>query len=150
MNDVVHGGFDISEHSAYMFLDNNIKMIDTYTVNKDLNYYEHSSKLENIAITLTNEKPHTERGIYGIIPNCYGSWYRTLSVGEVEIDGKLYLSVPNGWESRRWNYPAFYGLYDSPVYYENEYITRIYDNWKPIYDEIIVHRLLIPLEGEGE
>lgn len=145
LSDVVHGGFDISEHSAYIFLDNNTKMTDTYRVNHEPNGYEHSSRLENIIVALTNQKPHTERCFCGTIPNCYGSWYKTLPVGEIEINGKKYLSLPNVWKDRWWNYPAFYGKYTDSVYWENTQIRKTYDRKK--HNDIMYHRLLIPLGG---
>ena len=56
----------------------------------------------------------------GSIPHTYTCNSLTMPEGLVEIDGKRYLSIPNGWKDRLWHYPWWYGGYYWNVTYRNE------------------------------
>lgn len=134
-------------HSSPQFSTDTRYRVDTYTVNRRLNQYEHSSSLDKIVVFIDNSLAHQETGVEGIIPNCFQSWYRTLPVGEIDIDGKKYLSVPNGWDGRLWNYPWFLGVYNDPTYWSNESIRYRWDMLhKVTVQNMMVDRLMIPLE----
>lgn len=150
LEDVVHG-MSGSYHSALPFMSDVRNKIDMYTVDRRLNQYEHTSVLDRVIVNLKKELPHLATGVEGVIPNCYQSWYRTMPAGEVEINGKKYLSVPNGWEKRLWNYPWFLGMYSDEQYWKNERIRKKYDDLhNELLQNMMVDRLIIPLEEEGE
>lgn len=134
-------------HSGYFLSADNLNRVDIYSVNKPINKYDHSSKLENIIVFLNGDLNHNEVGCQGMVPNCYGSWFRTLPTGEVTLSGKKYLSVPNGWENRLWNYPAYVGFSNDSSLYENKSIKDKYDDlFNELKNGVMTHRLLIPLE----
>lgn len=145
-------GFDARNYnSSVQFVTDSRYRTDIYTTNRRLNQYEHSSSLDKIVIFINKDLAHLETGVEGIIPNCYQSWYRTLPPGEVEINGKKYLSVPNGWERRLWNYPWFFGVYNDAIYWEGSSIRQRWDDLhKEVLQNMMVDRLFIPLEDDGD
>lgn len=125
--------------------------VDIYSVYKQLNTYEHSSVFDNIIVNIQSESQWGECGCLGVLPNCYSSWYRTLDVGEVTIDNRRYLSIPNGWDNRLWYYPRKIGMF--PQVREDWEAVAMQKYWDEYFSFIaskrMTHRLLIPLE-EGD
>lgn len=90
---------------------------------------------------------HNEGGIQGFIPDAYYSWSRTLPSGEVVIDGKKYLSIPNGWDNRLYKYPTYTG---NLMIWDNDTIRDEYEDLTNVLKHrMIVNKLLIPLEDMG-
>lgn len=137
-------------HSAVPFMSDIRHKIDTYTVNKPLNQYESSSMLDRIVINLKRELPHHEVGIEGMIPNCYHNWYRYMSIGEISIKNKRYLSIPSGWDNRLWKYPWVIGVCNSTEFWENTQVQSLDDLYSRYLPNVIIDRLMIPLEEEDD
>lgn len=146
--DPVYEGYNY--HSALPFMSDMRHKIDTYTVNKPLNQYEHSSMLDKVVVNLKKELPHQETGVEGMIPNCYQNWHRNMSIGEIDIKGKKYLSVPNGWENRLRKYPWVVGVCNGTQFWENKQIQVLDDLYCKFLSSVFVDRLIIPLEDEDE
>ena len=76
----------------------------------------------------------------------YANWFRELPIGEITINNKRYLSVPNGWETRLWFYespaepPKKNDLENSKLKKKMDDILKAGGNVK------MTHRLIIPLE----
>lgn len=90
--------------------------------------------------------PKYSNGFEGYIPNVYANWFRELPIGEITINNKRYLSVPNGWETRLWFYessaepPKKNDLENSKLKKKMDDILKAGGNIK------MTHRLIIPLE----
>ena len=102
-----------------------------------------SAFMGRIIVSFNMSIDHHENGIQGYIPNVYYICRRDMPVGEVEIDGRLFLSAPNNYESKRTYYPVTVGIVNTG--WTSEELLERYevDNIKTrIYD-----RILIPLEA---
>ena len=100
------------------------KIIDTYTITNDINKFSSSTPLNNIYVILNSIASNKETGIYGNIPYCYSVWSRTLCTGIIEINGRNYLCIPNGWEGRLWKYRDLVGVYTE---WDNNLLRETYD-----------------------
>lgn len=144
-----------SYHSATPFYNNVRYKIDTYTVNypsenqpsyQQLTQYHHSSPLQKVIVSLNPSLQYITSGVLGVVPNVYSSWHRTLPAGVVTLSGQRYLSVPNGWEERLWNYPYYLGVYNDPQYWQNEQIRKKQDDLhRTLLQQKMVDRLIIPI-----
>ena len=149
-----------SYNSATPFYNNVRYKIDTYTVNyptehqpshNALTQYYHSSPLQKVIVNLHPPFPYLEQGVLGVVPNVYSSWHRTLPAGVVTLSGQRYLSVPNGWEERLWNYPYYLGVYNDPQYWQNEQIRKKQDDLhRTLLQQKMVDRLIIPIGDDYE
>lgn len=136
-----------SGHSGIPLSTSNKGMIDTYSIYKSFDRNYASSPLYQISVCLNKNIEHNEGGIQGLIPDAYYSWSRTLPSGEVVIDDKKYLSIPNGWDNRLYKYPIYIG---NLMIWDNDTIRDEYENLTNVLDHrMIVNKLLIPLEDMG-
>lgn len=153
--DTVNDEVGNSYHSATPFYNNVRYKIDTYTVNypsenqpsyQQLTQYHHSSPLQKVVVSLNPSLPYITSGVLGVVPNVYSSWHRTLPAGVVTLSGQRYLSVPNGWEERLWNYPYYVGNLQNVEYWENERIRKFQDDLhRTLLQKKMVDRLIIPI-----
>ena len=103
----------------------------------------HSTKLERIIILLNNGNY-----IWGSIPFQFASYDDELPCGEIIINGERYLSIPNGWEKRKWYYKPHYGIIND--WWENDTILKDFNDFEvPKRYKTINDRLLIKL-GDDE
>lgn len=135
-------------HSATPALGYMVKnTIDTYTIRTELDKVTWDTPLQRVVVMLNQGLDNQENGVYGVIPNAYFSWSRNLPVGEVEIDGEHYLSIPNGWEGRFWKYPTIVGQIVNDKW-ENEQVREEYDRLINKYLNLMMYdRLLIKIGG---
>lgn len=153
--DTVNDEMGNNYHSATPFYNNVRYKIDTYTVNypsrnqpstQQLTQYEHSSPLQKVVVSLDPDLQYNTSGVMGIVPNVYNTWYRTLPAGVVTLGGHKYLSIPNGWEERLWNYPYYVGVLNETQYWENERIRKFQDDLhRTLMQKKMVDRLIIPI-----
>ena len=104
-----------------------------------------------MVVTLFNKADNAYYGVIGEVPNCYSVWSRTLNFGEVNIDGKKYLCIPNGWATRLWYYEHYIGVYkkwenSDTKYAVDKVLDELYNNY---YNNMIYDYILILLE-DGE
>lgn len=66
-------------------------------------------------------------GFYGRLPNAKWCWSKNIRAGEVELAGKKYLAVPNGWEGRKYFYEPYSGVVNG------------YESWRT--DDLTMHDL---------
>lgn len=87
--------------------------------------------------------PRHRYGVLGKIPRCYSTWSRNLRFGELEINGKKFLAIPNAYDHRKW-YPA----YDVHVDFANleSYLKSKENTSSEIYNDFIYDYLLLSLE----
>lgn len=137
-------------HAVYPTLSQQKQSLHVYTSRKDIKN-RHTSMVDKIIVNLNGTLDFNESGSIGILPNCCGGWYDTLPVGEVEIAGKKYLNIPNGWEHRLWWYPYKIGFYpQGEEDWDAEAMRKYWDEYfSPNTEKIMKYRLLIPLE-EGD
>lgn len=140
-------GYGSSQNSATLQISDCSHMVDSYFVNETFNQYKTSTPLEKIAIVLNPSKSNGATGIIGYLPNCYGSWVRSLFEGTFELDGKKYVSIPNGWYNRLYFYDWYLGVYNDEEYWENTSIRKKNDrNTNVMWERMFMDRLLIPIE----
>ena len=153
--------YGAKHNSAYTMMGNSSHMIDTYTVNERLKMTKTSTPLNKIYVVIGDEESYDARGVLGYVPNCFGTWTRTLDDDIQEINGKKYLSVPCGWKYRLWDYEYNIGFlkeyFEStraepghlalPNMVDQEQLRELYDSMiNPMYTMVLRDRLLIPLE----
>ena len=103
----------------------------------------HGTKLERILVVSNDNKY-----IWGSIPFQFASYDDELPCGEIIIDGERYLSIPNGWEKRKWYYKPHYGIIND--WWENDIILKDFNDFEvPKRYKTINDRLLIKL-GDDE
>ena len=102
------------QNTAYPYIGSATKKVDMYSVNKEINYNDSSSQLDPVVAYLYSDE-NDIRLAYGCIKNCYSAWSKTLPAGIVHYNDRRYLSVPNVWDGRLWQYPWYCGS----IYWEN-------------------------------
>ena len=117
-------------------------MTDTYRVKESYNKLKSSASINDIVVVMNNNIPYNAGGVMGIIPNTFYSWSQTLPTGEITIEGKKWLSVPNGWENRK----KHYRTYNSPVNLTDNDDVLAQDETDNSINKLFVHNILIPLE----
>lgn len=113
---------------------------------------ESSTPVNHMVVTLFNKTNNTYYGVIGEVPNCYSAWSRTLNFGEINIDGKKYLCIPNGWATRLWYYENYIGVYkkwenSDTKYAVDKVLDELYNNY---YNNMIYDYVLILLEDGHE
>ena len=91
---------------------------------------------------MNNNIPYNAGGVMGIVPNTFYSWSQTLFTGEITIEGKKWLSVPNGWENRK----KLYRTYNAIVHLTKNDDVLAQDEEDNNINKLFVHNILIPLE----
>ena len=133
-------------HAAYHCMAESLHRMDIYTINQLFNGYDHSSTLERVLVYLNDLCDNGANGYQGFIPNVYASWFREFPIGEVAINNKKFLSVPNGWETRCWFYDGS-AEQKSKNDIDNKNLKKKMDDvLKAANNNKMTHRLLIPLE----
>ncbi len=117
-------------------------MTDTYRIKEPYNKLKSSASINDIVVVMNNNVPYNTSGVMGIIPNTFYSWSQTLPTGEITIEGKKWLSVPNGWENRK----KHYRTYNSPVNLTDNDDVLAQDETDNSINKLFVHNILIPLE----
>lgn len=120
--------------------------IDTYSVNRRFNPHEYSSPLQKVIVFINDNLNYKENGCMGIIPNVYSSWFKSLPCGEITLSGKRYLSIPNAWEGRLWQYPYHIGEIVNYEWEQGTIRTRYDYRNEVLRNYQISDRLIIPLE----
>ena len=126
-----------SYHSALPFMSDSSYLVDykfkTRTWDEKDSYF-----LGRVITSFYMSLDHNEDGIQGYIPNLYYT-SRHMTVGEVEINNKKFLSVPNNFETKKEYYEAKVGVVNTG--WTSDELLAHYENNNLIYD-----RILIPLE----
>ena len=117
-------------------------MTDTYRVKERFNKLKSSASINGIVVVMNNNIPYNAGGVMGIIPNTFYSWSQTLFTGEIIIEGKKWLSVPNGWENRK----KYYRTYNGVVNLTKNDDVLAQDEADNSINKLFVHNILIPLE----
>ena len=130
------------EHCGIPFCSEFDYMTDTYRVKESYNKLKSSASINDIVVVMNNNIPYNAGGVMGIIPNTFYSWSQTLPTGEITIEGKKWLSVPNGWENRK----KHYRTYNSPVNLTDNDDVLAQDETDNSINKLFVHNILIPLE----
>lgn len=130
------------EHSGIPLATEFDWMIDTYTVNESWSDLKSSASINDIMVVLNNQIPYYAGGVMGVIPNTFYSWSQSLRSGELEIEGKKWLSVPNGWDKRK----KIYRTYNGVVNVTDNQKVLAQDESDNANDKIFCHNILIPLE----
>lgn len=128
-----------NENTAFPQCSINFGMIDTYTVNERFSEFKSFAPIQNILVIQTEDS----KGVVGYLPMNYFSWSRSIPSGEVELNGKKYLSVPNGWDDRYIYYPYNDG---TPEWNQESIRSKIENRENVLGRAKFVHKLLIPLE----
>lgn len=119
---------------------------DTYRVGRGTDDFMSSSVYGRFMICLSDLGLTRDNGFQGIIPNMGYSFSRQIPFGEVELSGKKYLCIPNGWGTKlkfyNWHVGRFYNdEWDtSQLRDEFDSLVNVYKN------NIFNGRILIPLE----
>ena len=133
-----------TQHTALPFMSDGSYAVD-YRVSLGQEEPDKSSSfMGRIIVSFNMSIDHHENGIQGYIPNVYYICRRDMPVGEVEIDGRLFLSAPNNYESKRTYYPVSVGLAVNTGWTSEELLEK-YDT--DIIKTKIYDRILIPLEA---
>lgn len=117
-------------------------MTDTYRVKEPYNKLKSSASINDIVVVMNNNIPYNAGGVMGIVPNTFYSWSQTLFTGEITIEGKKWLSVPNGWENRK----KYYRTYNAIVHLTENDDVLAKDEADNNINKLFVHNILIPLE----
>ena len=117
-------------------------MTDTYRVKEPYNKLKSSASINDIVVVMNNNIPYNAGGVMGIVPNTFYSWSQTLFTGEITIEGKKWLSVPNGWENRK----KLYRTYNAIVHLTKNDDVLAQDEADNNINKLFVHNILIPLE----
>ena len=109
--------------------------------------YRYSSYMPEIRVVSSMIDNHNEGVIYGCLPNQFAFWDFELPCGIVNMSGKRYLAVPNGWIHRlkHYNFPNFAIINDI---WDTESVV---DNWEKnhteMYGDIMYRDTLLILLG---
>lgn len=83
-------------------------------------------------------------GVIGCIPRCFYTWSRDYKFGEIRVNGKLYLAIPQAYDDRYW-YPKYYNGGDNlATYIEDEH--KKYTAHLTLNNEFMYEYLLLALE----
>jgi hypothetical protein len=107
---------------------------------------QYTDQFHRILVNLNPSNKHGEYANSGSVPHCFVTWEMDYPVGEIELGGKKYLSIPCGWEGRLyWYGPAHIG-----------YVNDVWDRLVIVNDwerrtvkrngNVIKDKLLIELE----
>lgn len=89
---------------------------DSDELNKAYDKYFEKANLDEITVHLNHNYNDEIYTASGVIPRVYASWSRNLEQGLHSSGGKLWLSIPNGWQDRLWHYKFYYGR----IYWEHK------------------------------
>jgi hypothetical protein len=89
---------------------------DLDELNKAYDKYFEKTNLDEITVHLNHNYNDEIYTASGVIPRVYASWSRNLEQGLHSSGGKLWLSIPNGWQDRLWHYKFYYGR----IYWEHK------------------------------
>lgn len=103
-----------NQNTAYPYIGSVMKKMDVYVSKKEMDFKESLSQLDSIIVYLYKENTDI-RLAYGRIKNCYSAWSKTLPEGLLHHGSKKYLSIPNVWDGRLWQYPWYCGA----IYWKN-------------------------------
>ena len=117
-------------------------MTDTYRVKERFNKVKSSTSINDIVVVMNNSIPYNAGGVMGVIPNTFYSWSQTLFTGEITIEGKKWLSVPNGWENRK----KLYRTYNGVINLTDNDTVLAQDELDNSLNKLFCHNILIPLE----
>lgn len=131
-------------HTTTAFLSDVSGMVDTYLVKEAYDEYKSSSPVFNISVILNENIDHNETGVQGTLTQSYYTWSRTLPCGEITLNKKKWLSVPNGWKGRKKWYEYHINL--QKEWKGSELLDKEEDSSSPLKDNVFSHNLLIPLE----
>lgn len=134
----------LTEHSAIPMMNDGRDAVD-FRVPISFEKANSGSFLGRVTVVFNMDIDHNEDGIQGYVPNVYCICRRDTPVGEIRIDGRLFLSVPNNYESKKEYYPVNVGLAINSGWTPEEILAR--EEEDPIKTRIY-DRILIPLEGE--
>ena len=121
-------------------------VVDTYAVNQFVKDLKFSGVYNNFIISLSSSSGTHDNGCQGFISNMGYSFSRNLSSGEVTIDNKRFLCIPNGWDSKL----KFYRWHLGKIYNDEWDIYQLKDEFNslinPLRNNMYNGKILIPLE----
>lgn len=135
-------------HTTTFCLGNKFNMVDTHYIHSQ-DEKRVSTPVHNIGVVLNHNTEDTQstvlgNGVIGILPKLFWTWSRNMPSGEIEINDKKYLCVPNGWDNRLWFYQYAIGV----VYYY--YAPTLRDDFNSLINKNLEnsfwHKLLIALD----
>ena len=133
-------------HSAIVFSCPSENRIDTYTVKESFNKNKSSTPVNEVIVVINKNISDYFSAVAGVIPNSYYTWSRSLPSGVIELNGKQYLSVPNGWEQRLFYYASYFGQVD---YWDNDTLRNDFEALiNGLNNNMFTHNLLIPFDGD--
>ena len=134
------------EHSAIVFSCPSENRIDTYTVKEAFNKNKSSTPVNEVIVVINKNISDYFSAVAGVIPNSYYTWSRSLPSGVIELNGKNYLSVPNGWEQRLFYYASYFG---QVAYWDNDTLRDDFEALiSGLNNNMFTHNLLIPFDGD--
>ena len=136
-------------NTSLPYSDDARNLVDTYMVKERFDVRKQSAMINNVVIYFKPNNTYGENGIMGTLPNSFFYGSRTCQSGEVIINNKKYLSVPNVWDDRLFYYPLGICEFMRNIedWRHSEKIAYFYDQ---LFDVLMnyrfTHKLLIYLE----
>lgn len=140
-------GYVSSSHRLYPEINHKKKTTTFKEMHGEEPYLEktHPTQISKLSIYLNKSLNHGETGIIGEIPLHYSCYDESMPCGEVFINDKRYLCLPNVWDWRLWWYEYVYGFENNK--WTQEYVRNRFDKIvMPKRYERINDKLLIRLE----
>ena len=142
---------------AYPYLANNKHRIGSKylhmqgfnnTVGKDdVDTYRYSSQLDPITVVINPDESYGEGYCFGNIPDAFACWDFETPTGEILIDGKRYLSIPNGWDGRLYHYGDDHFKIMNDIWDTDMIVDHYEETYSLLYEDVkIKDRLLIKME----
>ena len=143
--------------SAHPYLSNNKHRIGSKyvkmqglnnTVGKDdVDTYSYSSQLDPITVVINSDESYGEGYCFGNIPDAFACWDFETPTGEILIDGKRYLSIPNGWDGRLYYYGDDHFKIMNDIWDADMIVDHYEETYSLLYEDVkIKDRLLIKME----
>ena len=140
-------GYVSSSHRLYPEINHKKKTTTFKEMHDEEPYLEktHPTQISKLSIYLNKSLNHGETEIIGEIPLHYSCYDESMPCGEVFINDKRYLCLPNVWDWRLWYYEYVYGYENNK--WTQEYVRNRFDKiFMPKRYERINDKLLIRLE----
>ena len=141
---------------AYPYLANNKHRIGSKylhmqgfnnTVGKDDYTYRYSSQLDPITVVINPKESYDEGYCFGNVPDAFACWDFETPTGEILIDGKRYLSIPNGWDGRLYHYGDDHFKIMNDIWDTDMIVDHYEEIYSLLYEDVkIKDRLLIKME----
>lgn len=143
--------------SVYPYLANNKHRISSKYINMqgfnntvgkdDVDTYSYSSQLDPITVVINPTESYGEGYCFGNIPAAFACWDFETPTGEILIDGKRYLSIPNGWDGRLYYYGDDHFKIINDIWDADMIVDHYEETYSLLYEDVkIKDRLLIKME----